>query len=336
MTTGLTLRRRDFLRDSAALVGVSLLAGCGIPFGPSPPARLRKIGFLAGGSSSSNAANVAGFRQGLRELDYVEGEHVSLDVRYAEGRDERLPELAAELVRLGVDVIVTGSNAAILAAGKATPTIPIVFATTGVDLVATGIVASLARPGGNMTGLTSTAGHEHPKRMELLKEALPGLSRVAILWNQSVVIGFRETEAAAQSLGLQVLSLELHNPDEVETALAGATAGRADSLMVTGGPVFGLLAPQIANFAARHRLPAVYSNPPYIEAGGLIVYTVNIPENYRSAAIYVDRILKGASPADLPIAQPTKFDLVVNLKTAQASGITIPLAVLQQATEVIQ
>jgi len=328
------LDRRGFLQGSSALVGLGLLAGCGIPFGPAAqPARPHRIGFLASGGEVAD--HLAAFRQGLRELGYVEGQDVAIELRNAEGTEERYAELAAELVRLDVDVIVTGASALIRAAGQATTTIPIVFAATA-DPVAEGLVASLARPGGNITGLTTNFGEEHLKRLELLKEAVPGLSRLAVLWNQSAVRNFRQTEAAAQRWGVQVLSLELRSPDDLDAVLDVATTGRADGLMVVGGPVFGFLAPRIVEFAVRHRLPAMYSNPPYIDAGGLLIYAANIPQNYRRAATYVDKILKGAKPADLPVQQPTAYDFLINLKTAQAIGLTISQSVLQQATEIIQ
>jgi putative tryptophan/tyrosine transport system substrate-binding protein len=330
--------RRHFLRVSVALAGLGLLSGCGIPFGPAvKPARLHRIGFLSGNSatSSGSLANVAALRQGLQELGYVEGQNVAIEQRNADGLEEHYPLLAAELVRLDVDVIVTGGSAVIRAAGQATATIPIVFAATG-DPVEGGLVASLARPGGNITGLTTNFGEEHLKRLELLKEAVPGLSRVAVLWNQSAVRTFSEIEMAAQQLGIRVMSLEVRSPDDLDMVLAVATPQRVDGLMAVGGPVFGFLTPRIAEFAVRHRLPSMYSNPPSIEAGGLMTYAANIPQNYRRAATYVDKIFKGAKPADLPVQQPTAYDFVINLKTAQAIGLTIPRSVLQQATQVIQ
>jgi len=317
-------------------VGVTLLAGCGFPFGPAAPsARLRRIGLLATGTATSQVPNVEAFRQGLRELGYVDGRDVTLEQRNADGWEERLPELAAELVRLEVDVIVTGGVVAIQAAGQATTSIPIVFAVTG-DPVAEGLVASLAKPGGNTTGLTSYAGEEQSKGLELLKEVVPGLSRVGVLWDRSGLRAFRATEAAAQRLGVQVLSLELRRPDELDTVLAVATTDGADGLKVQGGAALGFLAPRIVEFAARHRLPAMYATSPNANVGGLMMYGVNIPQNYRRAATYVDKILKGTRPADLPVQLPTTFDFVINLKTAQTLGLTIPPSVLKQATEIIQ
>jgi putative ABC transport system substrate-binding protein len=221
------------------------------------------------------------------------------------------------------------------AAGRATTTIPIVFVTVDADPAADGLVASLARPGGNMTGLTLYAGQENAKRLELLKETSPGLSRVAILWRQSGVGSFRETEAAAQTLGVPFLPLEFVSPDELETVLVGATTGRADGLVVTAG-AFSTLAPRIVEWVAGHRLPAIYPSSSFADYGGLMMYSASMTENWRRAAGYIDKILKGANPGDLPVERPTTFDFVVNLKTARALGLTIPPSVLQQATEVIQ
>ena len=329
------LSRREILRGSLALAGLGLLAGCGIPFGPSAqPTRPRRIGILSPSGGTAQARNLEAFGQGLRELGYVEGRDVTLEVRSAEGREERLPELAAELVRLDVDLILTAANGT-RAAGQATSTIPIVFATAGPDPVAEGFVASLARPGGNITGLTLYAGEENAKRLQLLKEAFPSLSRVAVPWHPNWLAYFRETEAAAQGLGVQVLPLELGSPDELERVLDGA-AGRADGLAVTAGSVFSFLAPRIVAWAAAHRLPAIYAISSFVEPGGLMVYAASLTANWRRAATYVDKIFKGAKPGDIPVEKPTTFDFVINLKTAQASGLTIPPSLLQQATEVIQ
>ena len=328
--------RRQFVQSSLTVAGVTVLAGCGIPFGPAAqPARLRRIGYLAPSSPTSSPANLAAFRQGLQELGYVEGRDVALELRFAEGSAGRLRELAAELVGLGVDVIVTVGNPPIRAAQQATDTVPIVFAAAG-DPVADGLVASLARPGGNVTGLTANAGEESAKRLELLKQAVPGLSRVAVLWHQSGERNFRETEAAAQRLGVQVLPLELRGSEEIESLLAVASTGRGDGLMVVGWTGIAFLSPRIVELAERHRLPAIYSTTSFVDAGGLMIYAANLPERWRRAAAYVDKILKGAKPADLPVEQPTTFDFVINLKAALALGLTIAQSVLQQATEVIQ
>jgi putative ABC transport system substrate-binding protein len=335
--TSARIARRRLIRGSVALAGLGLLSGCSLPFGlsaqPAPP---RRIGFLVNGNPTSNAATLEVFRQGLVELGYVEGRDVAFEVRYVEGREDRLPELSAELVDLPVDVIVLSAAAAIRAAQRATSTIPIVFASAGIDPVADGFVASLARPGGNITGLTLYAGEEHAKRLQLLKEAVSGLSRVAIPWNQSGVGFLRESEVAAQAIGVEVVPLEVRSPDEIESTLDGATVGQADGLMVTGGPVFSFLASRIVAWAAAHRLPAIYAVSNFVGAGGLMTYAASLPANYRRAAIYVDKILKGAKPGDLPVERPTTFDFVVNLKAAQALGLTIPPSVLQQATEILQ
>jgi putative ABC transport system substrate-binding protein len=337
VTTVEAVRRRDFLRGSVVVAGVGLLAGCGIPFGPwAQPARIPRIGFLALGSETSNAPNSAAFRQGLRELGYIEGQHFGLEQRYADGREERLPELAADLARLEIDVIVTGSPVAIRAAQQATTTIPTVFAATGGDPVAEGVVASLARPGGNITGLTLSAGEEQGKRLELLKGALPGMSRVAVLWNQNAVSISSELEMAARSLSVQLVPLELRSPDEIDTVVAGAITAGADGLIVAQGAEFVVLAPRIVELASQHRLPAMYSSSQFINAGGLMIYAANITDNFRRAATYVDKILKGANPGDLPIERPVKYEFTINLKTAQALGRTMPQSLLAQATEVIQ
>lgn len=332
------MKRRHFLHGGLTVAGVGLLAGCGIPFGPSvPPARRRRIGYLATGTPASNAPNLAAFRQGMSDLGYVENQDFTLELRHADGMEERLPEFAAELVRLGVDVILGGGTAATRVAGQATTTIPIVFTAAGVDPVAEGLVASLSRPGGNMTGLTTYAGQENAKRLQLFKDAFPGVSRVGILWNQTGLVFFREMEAAAQQLGLQVISLELRPADDLGTVLDRAIAGGAGGILVVSGATLVLLASRIVEFAARHRLPAMYSNSPFVnEEDGLMSYSASNLENYRRAATYIDKILKGARPGDLPIERPARYDFIINLKTAQALGLIIPQSVLAQATEVIQ
>ncbi len=329
--------RRQFVGSGLTLAGLGLLAGCGVLSAPpAQRARPRRIGMLIIGGPVSHGPLRDAFRQGLQELGYVEGGDVVLEERYAEGREERLPALAAELVQLDVDLILTHAAAGIRAAGQATSTIPIVFATASADPVADGLVASLARPGGNMTGLTILAGEEHAKRLQLLKEAFPNLSRVAVLRPQSNPNAHRETAGAAQTLGVQVLSLELRSPDELDAVLAGVSNSPVDGLVVTSGPVFTFLAPRIVVWATEHHLPAMYGASTFVESGGLMVYAANNQENWRRAAGYVDRILKGASPAALPVEKPTKFDFVVNLRAAQAIGLTIPQTILAQATEIIQ
>lgn len=329
--------RRQFVRRTVALAGLGLLTGCSLPFIPSAQrARLYRVGCLLPQAPTQVASTLGAFRQGLGEQGYSEGENIALEVRYAEGRPERLPELAGELASLEVHVILTGSNDAIRAARQATATIPIVFAVAG-DPVAEGFVASLARPGGNATGLTQSAGEESAKRLELLKEAVPGMSRVGVLWNQSTAVSFRDTEVAARALGVEVLTLELRGPDDLDTVLAAATAGHADGLIGVGAALVATLAPQIVDFAARYRLPGMYAHTvTFPQRGGLMAYGPDLFDNYRRAATYVDKILKGANPADIPVERPSKFDFVINLRTAQSLGLIMPQSVLAQATEIIQ
>jgi len=329
--------RRRFLEGGVALAGLGLLTGCNVPLNPwarSP--RVYRLGFLGQGTTEVVAPFLDGFREGLRELGYVEGQTHTLEIRRAEGRPERLGELAAELVRAEPDVLVTGGTEAISAAMKATTTIPIVFGTSG-DPVARGFVVSLARPGGNVTGITQEGGEEPAKRLEFLKEAFPTIARVGVLWTQAVASGYGQTQAAARTLGLQVLSLEVRGPDDLDGVLATAAGGAVDGLVVHGAATFsGARARQILEFASQNHLPAMYATTEFGQAGGLLTYAPNFPAQYRRAATYVDKILKGAKPADLPVQQPTAYDFVINLKTAQAIGLTIPPSVLQQATEVIQ
>jgi putative ABC transport system substrate-binding protein len=333
--------RRQFLQGSLALASLGLLSGCGIPFGPAAQrGALYRVGCLQPNVQPSTGVDpsLEAFRQGLREHGYIEGQQVSLEVRYSEGRDERLPELAAELVRLHVDVIMTGGGASVAsvrAAQQATSTIPIVFVNV-VDPVASGLVQSLARPGGNVTGVTQSAGQESAKRLQLLQEVVPGLSRVAVWGQQALQSTFRDTEGAGQALGLEVLSLVLSGPDDFDAVRAATITGRAGGLIGLPGPLLPQLRPQILDFTTQQRLPAMYAQIGWAREGGLMNYGPSQVETFRRAAYYVDRILKGAKPADLPVEQPTTFDFIINLKTAQALGLTIPQSVLQQATDVIQ
>ena len=331
------MSRRRFVQRSLALGSLGLLAGCGVPLTPwAKSPRLYRLGYLGLLTAEAAAPNLDAFRAGLRELRYVEGHTHTLEVRMAEGRAERLGELAANLVRAELDVLVTSGTEAIRAAMQATTTIPIVFAASG-DPVARGFVASLARPGGNVTGITQEGGEESAKRLELLKEAFPTITRVAVLWNQAVALGFRQSEVAAQALGLQVLSLEVRDPDDLDRVLAAADEGRADGLAVHGAAAFsGARARRIMEFARQNRLPAIYATTEFAQTGGLLTYAPNIPAQFRRAATHVDKILKGAKPADLPVEGPTKWDFVVNFRTAQSLGLMIPQSVLQRATEVIQ
>ena len=279
------------------------------------------------------------FRQGLRELGYVEGQNIEIEWRFAEGRFERFPDLVAELVRLKVDVIVTVTNSGAQAAKQATSTIPIVVAAGG-DLVAAGLAASLARPGGNITGLTLTAGPEIAgKQLELLKLAVPKVSRVAVLRNPATLghaLMVRETEVAARALGLQLQVLEAGGPDEFGRAFLAMTRERAGALLVLQDGMFFFHRTRLADLAAKSHLPAMYAFREFVDAGGLMAYAANLADSFRRSATYVDKILKGAKPGDLPVEQPTKFELVINLKTAKALGLKIPQSVLIRADQVIQ
>jgi putative ABC transport system substrate-binding protein len=301
-------------------------------------AKIARIGFLAINLATSPHLPEA-FRQGLRDLGYVEGRNVEIEYRDAEGKYERLPALAAELVSLKIDLIVASTYPATLAAKNATKTIPIIMVAVA-DPVRIGLIASLVRPGGNITGPTLLAGTEMVgKHLELLKEAVPNLSRVAVLSNPANpmhVVRLREVEIAGRSLGVQIQILKAQGPEEFDSAFAAMTRERAGALYVVGDPMFNQHRTRLAELAAKRRLPAVYELKDQAEAGGLMAYGPNTPDIYRRAATYVDKILKGAKPADLPIEQPTKFELVINLRTAKALGLTIPPSLLQRADQVIE
>ena len=305
-----------------------------------PAGKVYRLGRLAPGSPEGDPYTEV-FRQALRDLGYVEGQNLVIEDRWAEGNQERLPDLAAELVRLKVDVIVAGGTAATRAAQHATRTIPIVMPGTG-DPVGAGFVASLARPGGNITGLSLLLPELVRKRLELLKETVPQSTRVAVLANPGAAPTLSATttsalSVAAQALGLQLHVVELRRAEELDDAFAAMTRAGADALYVLGEPLLldGLRG-RIADLAATHRLPAMYYWRMYVDAGGLMSYGVSLPDVWRRTATYVDKLLKGANPADLPVEQPMKFDLVINLKTARALGLTIPPIVLFQADEVIR
>ncbi len=279
------------------------------------------------------------FRHGLREHGYTDGQNIALEHRYARGKMDLYPELVAELVRSRVDVIVVANPVAALAAKQATTTIPIVFAAGG-DPVAQGLVASLARPGGNITGLSLFAGLEMlGKSLQLLKESVTKVSRVAVLWNSANTghgLALKEIEVAARSLGLQLQILEARGPDAFDSAFAAMTREHTGALFVLADPMFLLNRTRLAELAARHRLPAIYGLREHVEAGGLMAYAPSLADLYRRSATYVAKILNGTKPADLPVEQPTKFELVINLKTAKALGLTIPQSVLFRADQVIQ
>ena len=316
----------------------TLLFALSFPAEAQQAGKIAKIGYFAPGSPTTGAHLLKAFRQGLQELGYVEGKTFVLEVRYGETRGERLPELARELVGLKLDVIVAATDGVIAAVKRETQTIPIVMRNSS-DPVGTGLVASLARPGGNVTGLSSMSPELSGKRLELLKEVVPGLSRVAFLWNPDVrgaVLDYKETEGAARSLGLELQSIEVSRAEDLDRAFSAVTNQRAQALVLPGGTIVFTRRGQIASFAQRNRLPSMSAQNEYVDAGGLMSYGPNLPDMSRRAATYVDKILKGAKPANLPVEQPTKFEFIINLKTAKQIGLTIPPNVLARADKVIR
>jgi putative ABC transport system substrate-binding protein len=302
------------------------------------PRKVYRIGILSPGPAEPSPSLDA-FSQGLRELGYVEGRDFVIEYRWAEGKLERLPELAAALVRLKMDVLVSPGTLPTLAAKNATREIPVVFPVAA-DPVGSGLVASLARPGGNVTGFSSQSTDLTAKRLELMKEALPGVSRVAVLWNSAnptMVRSLRDARAAAATLGLAIQSLEVRgDPGEFERAFSAVSKQRPDALLVVLDALTILHRTRVVELAKLHRLPTMAEGRVYVDAGALMSYGQNPLDPFRRAALYVDKILKGAKPADLPVQQPTRFELVFNLKTAKALGLTIPQTLLIRADELIQ
>jgi putative ABC transport system substrate-binding protein len=323
--------RREFLGTLAgALLAAPLAAEA------QQTGKIYHIGMLERTSAAINAANLDGFRQGLREHGYVEGKNLVLEYRSADGRDERSPILATELVRLKVDLILTRGTPAALAAKNATGTIPVIIIGVG-DPVGQGVVASLARPGGNVTGLSAVVTELYAKRVQLLRDLAPRAARIAALFNMSnpaIPPQWKEVEIAARSLGLQPQLLDVRKPEDLGPAFDAAVRHRADALVVGLETLTLTSQHTIVDLAAKHRLPAMYASTEF--AGGLIVYGVHYPDQYRLAASFADKIFKGAKPADLPVEQPTKFELVINLKTAKALGLTIPPSLLARADQVIE
>ena len=320
---------------------VALLSLLAVPLGADaqPTAKVYRLGFLASGTSTASAGMVEAFRDGMRELGWVEGRNVVVDYRFAEGRNERLPGLAAELVRKQVDLIVAVNTPTVIAAKNATSTIPIVM-TSVPDPVGFGLVASLARPGGNVTGVTYSAGLDiFGKQLQLLTEVVPTAKRVAVLWNPSnpghadIV---SNVKAAAQALGISVQFVEARTPEDFDGAFATMVKQRAQALLVASDSLFGSHAARLGELTTKSRLPSVHGTRSNVEAGGLILYGANILNQVRRSAVYVDKILKGANPADLPVEQPTMFELVINLKTASTLGLTIPRSLLLRADLVIE
>jgi len=302
------------------------------------PAKVPRIGVLSPYSPSDTALWHQAFRQGLRDLGWLEGKNISIEYRYAEGRNDRLPDLAADLVRLKVDIIVAAVTPDALAAKNATRTIPIIMASPG-DPIASGLVESLARPGGNITGLTNIAPELAGKRLELLKEIVPKLSRVAVLWDPQdriSILSWKEIQFPARELGIQLHSLEVRSPNDFDKAFEDAIRAHAGVVAIMPATLFVANRKRIADLAAKSRLPSMFHLREFVDSGGLVTYAPDRSDQFRRAATYVDKILKGAKPTDLPVEQPTKFELVINLKTAKALGLTIPQSVLIRADEVIQ
>jgi putative tryptophan/tyrosine transport system substrate-binding protein len=330
--------RRRFVVGAGAM-SLGLLAGCGrlvfrVQPDEVPAAKVHRVGFL---SLTSREPHHESFWEGLREFGYVEGRNITIEARYAAHQSERLPELAAELVRLPVDVIVAAGTPAAQAAKRVTNTIPIVFANAS-DPIAEGLAASLARPGGNATGLSNFSGALSAKRLELLKETVPGLSRVAVLANSATAAEqqLEETRHAAQVLGLEPQFFRARPPDELGSAFGNASRERAQAMTILGDPAMHANVAYLAKLAAEHKLPAVFPAREFVVAGGLLAYGPDQSAISRRAAYYVDRILKGAKPADLPVEQPMLFDFMVNMKTARELGITFPKEILLQITEVVE
>jgi putative tryptophan/tyrosine transport system substrate-binding protein len=326
------MKRREFitlLGGAAASLPLVLRA--------QQPAKLPTVGFLGAGTPSTYSQWVAAFMQQLRERGWIEGRNIAIELRWAEGKNEGYADIAAEFVRLNVDVIVTTGTAAVVAAKQATSVIPIVFTSAG-DPVATGLVASLARPGGNVTGLSNQLPDLAGKRLELLREIIPGLHRLAILTNVGNPIGaleMGEVQAAARTLGLEILPLEIRRAEDIGPAFE-ALKDRADALYVVAEPLLSGNHVRISTLALGAGLPTLLGIRDYVEAGGLVSYGPNTPDLFRRAADLVDKILRGAKPKDIPVEQPAKFDLVINLTTAKALGLTIPPTLLARADEVIE
>ena len=328
----------------AAIVGLilpiafALLAGTSV-VGAQTAERVYRVGFLASGGSGASRTMVEAYRDSLRQLGWREGGNIATEYRFAEGRNDRLPALADELVRGNVDIVFASTTAAAVAAKNATSTIPIVMATVG-NPVRLGLAASLTRPGGNVTGTSYGFGPDiFAKQLQLLRDAVPAARRVAVLsnpQNPGHAIATANVKAAAGSLGLSLLVVEARAPEEFDRAFAAMAKGRAEAVLVVSDPLFGTYSARIAELTTAHRLPSIHGARSNVVDGGLILYGPNIPDTVRQATAYIDRILKGAKPGDLPIEQPTRFDLVINLKTAKALGLTIPAALLVRADQIIE
>ena len=316
-----------------------LFALCGSASAQQPK-KVPRMGYLSNSDSAAESTRAEAIRLALRELGYIEGQNIATEYRYAEGKLDRAPELAAELVRIKVDIIVTGGAIAIRAAKNATKTIPIVMMGQGIDPIEAGLVDSLARPGGNVTGVTNLMGELAGKRLELLKEAVPKVARVAVLYDPAIPGSLREVKeallVAARALGLTIQPWEVRDAGGFEKVFAALNKQRPDGLYVPTSPLMFANEKRIVGFALKSRLPSMYTRREFVDAGGLMSYGADLANSYRRVAYFVDRILKGAKPADLPVEQPTKFELVINLKTAKQIGVTIPPEVLARATRLIK
>jgi putative ABC transport system substrate-binding protein len=309
-----------------------------LPAQAQQPTKTPRIGFLSASSAAPLSSRIEAFRQGLRELGYVEGKNIVIEWRSAEGKADLLPALVAELVRLKVNVIVTAGPASTRPAKEATSTIPIVMGFDN-DPVGNGFAASLARPGGNITGLSTLAPEISGKQLELLKEIVPRISRVAVLGHSTEpgnAQALREVEVAAGAFGVQLQHLDVRDPKDIETAFRAASKGRADAILMLNSPVLNPHRTQVVNLAVKSRLPVIYGQSEFVEAGGLMTYSASFTDLFRRAATYVDKILKGAKSAELPVEQPTKFEFIINLKAAKQIGLTIPPNVLARADRVIK
>jgi putative ABC transport system substrate-binding protein len=313
----------------------TLLLALSVSARAQQPKKIPRVGYLTQGAPSSSDSSLKAFREGLHDVGYVEGQNIIIEYRYAESRTERFPDLVADLLRLKVDVIVASGTQANLAAKRATGTIPIVMANSD-DPLGSGLVKSLARPGGNVTGFSSMGQELGGKRLELFREAFPKVRRLAVLWHTTANPAFRQMQTPAQTLGFKILSLEVRGPEDFDNAFAMVTRERSDGLFTVTAAFMTVNRKRIVKFAAKNRLPAIYHNEQFVEDGGLMSYATSIRDLHHRAATYVDKILKGTKPADLPVEQPTKFEFVINLKTAKQIGLTIPPNVLARADRVIR
>jgi putative ABC transport system substrate-binding protein len=319
------------------VLGIALFAALAVPplAGAQQAGKVPRIGILSGGAPGSGAVRV--LLEALRDVGLAEGRGAVFDIRYTEGRTERFSAFAAELVNLRVDILIAAGTPGAIAAKQATSTIPVVMVAVS-DPVGSQLVASLARPGGNLTRLSLLAPELSAKRLDLLKQALPPVSRVAVLWNVSnegMMLRFRETQTAARSLGVTLDSVGVRTPDDFADAFARITKGRPEALLLADTVTIGQ-SKSIVQFAEANRIPAIYEQRSFVDAGGLMAYGIDMSDQYRRVAIYVDRILKGAKPSDLPVEQPSKFEFVINLKAAKALGLTIPASVLTRADQVVE